>query len=390
MNRHVALDSWRGIAAVMVALHHFTALGAIQSLKLVHNAYLFVDFFFVLSGFVIAANYRDRLGAGFGIFNFMVLRWGRLYALHLLMLALWIATELALAVGAGRGTGGRIAFTEPFTTDSIVPQLLLLQAIGLNMDATWNWVAWSISVEFWTYFVFACAAVAFAARLDRVMLLVSAAMIAFMALAPRDPELFNRWVGLARCFYGFAIGVLAYSAYRHPLTARLGRWSRDRAGLGFNHLEVAGALVLVGFVYEPKLIDARVMAPLAFGAVVLAYSYDAGWISRQLSARWLTTLGMISYSIYMIHPFVQLRIMKPLGVAAGKLLGFNVFSEGIDRDGKVVQMWGTQPWHGDVAAVLMLVLVIGLSLLTYRYVEEAFRDFVKGWRKQAVVVTSKA
>jgi peptidoglycan/LPS O-acetylase OafA/YrhL len=42
---YVALDGWRGIAALMVALFHFEALGRIHGSTLVHNSGLFVDFF---------------------------------------------------------------------------------------------------------------------------------------------------------------------------------------------------------------------------------------------------------------------------------------------------------------------------------------------------------
>ena len=71
------------------------------------------------------------------------------------MLAAWVATEFALAVAGNDGTSGRRAFDPPFTLSGIGPQLLLLQAVGSDQGETWNWVAWSISVEFWTYLLFA-------------------------------------------------------------------------------------------------------------------------------------------------------------------------------------------------------------------------------------------
>jgi hypothetical protein len=66
------------------------------------------------------------------------------------------------------------------------------------MGETWNWVAWSISVEFWTYLLFR-------PRLERALLLVTAAMIAFMVLAPHYQALWIRWVDLAKCVYGFGV-----------------------------------------------------------------------------------------------------------------------------------------------------------------------------------------
>ena len=55
--RFRALDSWRGIAACLVALYHLDAYSHLFDVPFLRNSYLMVDFFFVLSGFVIAANY---------------------------------------------------------------------------------------------------------------------------------------------------------------------------------------------------------------------------------------------------------------------------------------------------------------------------------------------
>jgi len=72
-NRFTALDGWRGIAACMVVLFHVRAPSHVSELALVRNSFLFVDFFFVLSGFVIAATYAERLAGGLGIGRFMLL-----------------------------------------------------------------------------------------------------------------------------------------------------------------------------------------------------------------------------------------------------------------------------------------------------------------------------
>ena len=61
-DRFEALDGWRGVCASLVVLFHFHGHSPIYSAALVRDSYLFVDFFFVLSGFVIAWNYARRLG----------------------------------------------------------------------------------------------------------------------------------------------------------------------------------------------------------------------------------------------------------------------------------------------------------------------------------------
>ncbi|NOU07136.1 MAG: acyltransferase, partial [Hyphomicrobiaceae bacterium] len=151
---HIALDSWRGLAAVLVALHHFVSTGTLTGNALVQNSWIFVDFFFLLSGFIIAANYKSNINSGGDLKNFMLLRLGRLWPLHIVMLALWFLFELAIAfLAKGATTGGRAAFTEPYDLTSLAANIFLVQSLGLN-EETRNWVAWSISTEVWTYLVF--------------------------------------------------------------------------------------------------------------------------------------------------------------------------------------------------------------------------------------------
>ena len=93
-SRFEALDAWRGVCALLVAMFHLQAYSHIYDWSLVRHSFLFVDFFFVLSGFVIAGSYRAKLLGGFSIWHFMLLRFGRLYPLHLAILAIFIGIEL--------------------------------------------------------------------------------------------------------------------------------------------------------------------------------------------------------------------------------------------------------------------------------------------------------
>src|SRR6185312_14754220 len=83
-HRFRTLDGWRGVCALLVALHHFPAHGFVYALPLVRNAWLLVDFFFVLSGFVIAYAYGARLSNGAQIKSFTLRRFLRLWPLHVL------------------------------------------------------------------------------------------------------------------------------------------------------------------------------------------------------------------------------------------------------------------------------------------------------------------
>src|SRR5438128_7978147 len=90
-HRFEALDGWRGVCACFVILFHFHGYSPLYSSGLVRNSYLFVDFFFVLSGFVISWNYAHRLDTPAGVMRFLVLRLGRVYPLHVFMLLCFVA-----------------------------------------------------------------------------------------------------------------------------------------------------------------------------------------------------------------------------------------------------------------------------------------------------------
>src|SRR6267154_4375538 len=87
------LDSWRGIAALLVAIFHLNVYSAIYPLDFIRNSYLFVDFFFVLSGFVITHSYEDKLSRGHEFASFAIRRFGRLWPLHAAVLVAFVPME---------------------------------------------------------------------------------------------------------------------------------------------------------------------------------------------------------------------------------------------------------------------------------------------------------
>ena len=81
-------------------MFHFRVTSHVNDLAVVQHGWLFVDFFFVLSGFVLAHAYGERLRSGqVDGFRFMLLRIGRIYPLHLVLLATMILFEGMLATG---------------------------------------------------------------------------------------------------------------------------------------------------------------------------------------------------------------------------------------------------------------------------------------------------
>lgn len=358
MHRFEALDSWRGISACMIAVFSINAFSNAYDVPLVRNAYLFVDFFFVLSGFVIAAAYQERLQQGFGIGKFMLLRFGRLYPLHITMLAAYVLTELL--------SGG--SFTGERSVQSIFTNGLLIHSLGIHDNLTWNLPSWSISTEFYTYLIFALALVLL--REFFWLILIVIALVGPISIAMLSDN--NMYVsydyGLIRNLYGFALGVLALHLYRHL------REIRDGLGITAGQvtlIEIAVVAVIAVFVSLAGSKTVSVIGPYLFAVAVIVFAFEEGALSGYLKTRPFMFLGTLSYSIYMVHSFIIARFNDAARVLE-KTLDMTLFTT-VNAAGGEVRMFGAEPWQGDVAYVVVLGIVIGVSSLTYRFIEAPSR-----------------
>lgn len=85
------LDGLRGVAALLVVTRHANLLAINISFP---ETFLAVDLFFLLSGFVIAYAYDDRLANGNFARRFLVIRLVRLYPLYLLGLSIGLLQRI--------------------------------------------------------------------------------------------------------------------------------------------------------------------------------------------------------------------------------------------------------------------------------------------------------
>ena len=88
----LSLDSLRGVSALSIAIFHFN-VGSHFNNRFTENAGIMVDFFFVLSGFVITHTSLDRITNMKDLISFQVKRFLRLYPLHIVMLVLFFLLE---------------------------------------------------------------------------------------------------------------------------------------------------------------------------------------------------------------------------------------------------------------------------------------------------------
>lgn len=304
--RFQVLDSWRGVAALLVALFHFRFLGHFYESPFVRHGWLWVDFFFVLSGFVITHAYANRLRAPGGVWSFAVRRFGRLWPLHIAVLAAFAGLEL---VKWGLTLSGVLAESVPafaageqYSLASLATNALLIHSLGVHEMLTWNKPSWSISTE-----LYVCVAFALAYRLPRQWFRLLALLgIAggFFAVAQSGSYLNTTYdFGFFRCALGFLLGHFVYAVFGALRSARFRGSTAVEAGA------VAGVVLFIAWLGVGAT---TLAAPLVFSAVVLVFALEDGRISRFLSMKPFLKLGEWSYSIYMVHMLVFVMVSRGL------------------------------------------------------------------------------
>ena len=218
MQRFVALDSWRGIAACMVALYHLDAYSHLHGLPFLRHAWLFVDLFFVLSGFVIAANYQQRLLEA-SARALAAAPGGRYAELRLCGAG---RLQLLLLIPAMAPIRSPRTLQHPHKPRDHRRHLLLVHRHLYDFH-TWNAQSWSVSAEFYTYIVFAACLLGLRRH---AWIALPVAMLGGPLLIATLSERYlgtdYDW-GILRCIYGFAVGVAAWNLHAR-WHARPSRW----------------------------------------------------------------------------------------------------------------------------------------------------------------------
>lgn len=302
----------RGIAAILVVVGHVPQF--FPPSKHPIEAYLAVDFFFVLSGAVIAHNYANRLTSGMTVAEFLKVRLIRLYPLYFLGIAIaligWLLAPqysgasmlLFLALGA---------FYLPYL-GSAAPAYFPL-----------NLASWSLFQE-----LVANAAYAYACRKHKIKSLSIAAMcLSFFGLlltAHVKGSLKLGWSPIS--WHGIDMGMVAgfsrvgFSLFAGVVVYRL--YSNQAAKPRSDQLRTLLLLCAVGLILvaHPSLAYRKLydltMVLFAFPAIVY---FGMVYQPRGRVADICKFLGLTSYAVYCIHlPLVDLitRLgMRPNGYA---------------------------------------------------------------------------
>jgi peptidoglycan/LPS O-acetylase OafA/YrhL len=320
------LDSLRGIAALGVTMFwHYAHFGPLRPFDGIAADWLYryglmlVDFFFVLSGFVISHAYLRKLAEReVSPSQFFIARFSRLYPLHILTLLIVAALQF---YRSSNGLG-------PFVYGAndlhhFLLNVAFLQQGIVSTEYSFNGPSWSLTVEELSYLMFFVSLYFFAGR-HRLAFLVLLVLGVVINLAAWDTHVFN--LNISRGLVGFFTGCMAYQLHR--LVA-----ARDRSKL-LGMVAAPVMIVLIAYFSTagyPRSggLSLLVNSLLIFPAIVLTV-LNVPILARLFSLRPIAYLGEISYSIYMIHFPVQLMLVTMdqvylLGFLRGSLQFFFLY-----------------------------------------------------------------
>lgn len=282
----------RAVAAILVVLYHGGRmlpqyLGNIGLAKYFEYGNAGVDFFFVLSGFIIFYIHGKDIGQPSQLRNYLLRRFTRIYPIY------WVVTAFVIALLVAKGDWAGLS------PSHVVRSLVLFPD---DSDPVVG-VAWTLCHEMTFYLVF--AALIASRKLGGVLIL---AWLALVVLGIFHPHQQSNIKFLESSYHiEFALGALAaYCVRKYPVTAAPG-------------LMVIGlmAFAVVGTQFNDLAIRVPVAGRGMYGAAsaLIIFGLAVWERSGKISfPRWASFLGAASYSIYLIHTYALGWIGRGLAI----------------------------------------------------------------------------
>lgn len=291
----LGVDLMRFVASVGIVLCHSSEYLVARNAREYSHAQtaglaLFVDLFFIISGFVIAYVYDGRIGSLKDYGRFLQRRVGRLVPLH------WATLALGTVIILGIGASGLSMNNPPDTSARCLAKAaLLLHAIVPCPSPPPNGVSWSISAEMAMYILFPV----FAYLMHRARAFAPVVPLAALVICGTLAGGFSSWgtqLGVLRAFPAFLFGMMLLR-YRPALARIPAAWTLAL---------LCAAGVIAG---SYMLWHEAVILALAYGGATFAIAADTGGRTPAYVRRF-APLGQLTYSLYMLHGLVILTMVS--------------------------------------------------------------------------------
>lgn len=350
--RFESLDAFRGICALSVVVYHMRLIGSITEINFFRGSWIFVEFFFVLSGFVLVHGYGFKKDLNFK--TFMKSRFFRLYPLHFFMFIVFILLELCKLIAFK--FGGFVFNQEPFTNSSamseILPNLLLIQSWTPFTDPlSFNYPAWSISIEFYMYALLFVSITLF--KSYKFISWLSVSLLAFILIYLDSGIVVDNVLKGLFCFFGGAFTYVIYKKLSHLKPTYF-------SGCIIEFILLLGVVLIV----TSDIKYQSLIASFLFFLTVLFFAFEAGIFSKVLKLKPLQHAGKLSYSIYMTHAAILFCLIS-ITMVFQKITGAEVT---LTIETVRYLNFGDRLTNNTVV-IFILFFVMFISSFTYEYIE---------------------
>ncbi|MEO6718204.1 MAG: acyltransferase [Novosphingobium sp.] len=272
------LDGLRGIAALCVLWFHATGV-LHPDWGIAGKGYLAVDFFFMLSGYVMARTYEHRFAEGYTARRFMVARYRKLWPF--------------MALGALLGAPVVWLMLEDHVQalKIVAANVLLIPTIGYNSLYPVNNAAWSILVELSANLIHGLILWCLPTRVLATLLLVLTPLLCWIAAAYGSLavglETTTIGAGLAKGLMSYGVGIILW------------RWWQDRPTIRINPALAFAAMPLL-ILLVPGLHEQAWGYDVGFVLLACPLMLAGGLACRRVNGviRWL---GLISFPLYAVN-----------------------------------------------------------------------------------------
>lgn len=267
------------------------------------RGYIGVDLFFILSGFIMSYVYsRTAFWDKSAYTSFVVKRFARIYPVHLVTLLALLVMVVACSLMGKQLTG-------VYSAKDFFLNLTLLNSFPVSVPS-WNYPSWSVSAEFFGYlFIFPFAVWFFRSPFLKSQGLVIAFGLMLIHGLLQANSVFGDWVSIAAISFEFLAGAALYNGCKANI------WFPELAGKLLPFLILT--LILICFLHIPGISQEFISRLIVISCPLLiaGMSTDSGITNRLLGSYPIHYLGVISYSIYMVHALVEkvFKVLFPLG-----------------------------------------------------------------------------
>jgi peptidoglycan/LPS O-acetylase OafA/YrhL len=304
------LTSLRFFFAFGVFLHHY---GIGDGQVIFPEGYLGVNFFFILSGFIISYNYKQKfIEKTISKREFIIARIARIYPLHVLTFLL----AFPLALRSAIKNEDVILWLQSFLNLALLQSFVPIKEYYFSF----NDLSWSVSNELFFYLMFPVLIVFFTKIKRKITLMVSLLIICVYFISVNIiPEQYHHalfYISPLVRILDFIIGIGLFYIWEYMLSIKSEEHKKKYLATIIEVLSICILVMMIALSKDiPQVYRYASYYWMPIAMIILCFALSGklggGIISRILSIKPLVIAGEISFGFYMFHSLI-IRIVKKI------------------------------------------------------------------------------